>query len=403
MKSFAEFLPKGTFEEVCRLERAGPGEGPNLRERLTGLVRPCFIAFLEHARDEGRLVPIEGFDNTKIRQVKAWNQFVNDAMDEDCRKYEFKMLIDDISMDLTWRAAYNTIRRVESGNIRTNEVVKSEDERIHDEYTTLVETIDTGCLTDNWRNGLEVYDRKRSMRLSMGFTNWRWSLTYFDMTVRDWLPYRDATPDSIIETKVAVPTGEMLAFDWIRIEEFSQAIEMAIPDRDDPDINGDDGKVEYSLNHAKIGMVHVSAGNSFPYVITKGDEVLVSHYYEPYDEDEEEDEPTAAEWLCEKKWLEESDTYSTPGRICCDLWWATIIDRENFLRILEHKVSRDLAEVLLDKYIAEHEVVQFKLRPGNYKLTFGSTDELFKETYREKDDGLLPGFEPILHMERIGE
>ena len=380
MVDFRKFLTLevfGTFinYEVEASAHRGRGKQTGYMDHVREELAPLFREFLQEAASEGLIQPITRYPNSQISAIEGWNDIISGGGLD--RPWSASNLLTSMAFNIIWTPTYMCVKNA-SGEAPTADVIQAA-------YDEMVEGVNAGNLTDEHR-GVECYDSKSGKRLSFTVTGWNPVFTYFDMETRDFIEHEDADPPQNFEVEIEVTSGKMLAFDWLRIQEFTDASETRHPM---PEINADDGKVEYTKMFAeKSNMVHVSAGNSYPGILVRDNHVIACHMYDSETESDDD--------------LIKKLTWANPGRVCCDLWWVTIADREAILDVLKDNLSADEAEKVLDDYIAEHGCdVQFKLRPGKYKLSFGSSQAFFNEHFDKEAHELPASFEPILLMEPV--
>lgn len=91
------------------------------------------------------------------------------------------------------------------------------------------------------------------------------------------------------------------------------------------------------------------------------------------------------------------------GQVCCDLWWTTIIEKEQLVKILEEALlekgeenPEERAKVLLDDYIKQEAngyLNEIKVEHGQYWLYHYEGSEGFNDKFASPDLLLHPSIE----------
>lgn len=137
---------------------------------------------------------------------------------------------------------------------------------------------------------------------------------------------------------IPVPSGELLINDWFRIPAFTEAVKPA----QYTSVNELSGRWATSAHYGQLGFASVYVGDGMPSVMRQGDALMIGNV--------DFDEP-----------------YGALGRVCTDLHWATLIDREVLTAIVAKTEGREAAEkqvaALLEEYA--HTTTTVRLPPGS--------------------------------------
>ena len=164
---------------------------------------------------------------------------------------------------------------------------------------------------------------------------------------------------AIYTVDINFPTGDLLISDWFRIDAFNNQTKPA----EHYDINTDVGVIATTKWHAEQDFIHVLVSNTSPNIYQDSNTLVIGR-----DEDPDNEAKTSLE---------------AKGRICTDLWWASIIDRN----VLENMVGTEEVEKLMeDRYYEPH---QIKVDPGTYVVEFSAHPDIFHEKYSgERYEGI---------------
>lgn len=163
--------------------------------------------------------------------------------------------------------------------------------------------------------------------------------------------------NDVFEVDVTFETGELYIADWFRTEnnEFSNYVT-----KDDKyDINYLKPRIEQVYHYAnQFKLLSVHVGNSLPSIYTLKNTIAIG---------------------------KEEGNFKEEGYVCTDLWNASIIDKENFKKILKES-GMDSNQVYqeIDKIEKDDNVVKLKVTKGRYRLYFSGQHNEFDEIYRKK-------------------
>lgn len=204
-----------------------------------------------------------------------------------------------------------------------------------------------------------------SMNLILTVNGWQPSFERYDPQSGHFFELKegDIVAPVLQHTKIPVPSGKMLASDWFRTPEFKALCDELIDDS--VSINSPNGCALRTRQYAeKMGVVHVFVGDSSPEIISGPGGVCVGRI----DEDSSDDKLAIG---------------SSQGRVCTDLWWTTIVDKQILVDLLSRKMSPDLARDTVEKLIVEQDsdIVEFDLPPGEYHLYYTGNHEQFVQLF----------------------
>ena len=185
----------------------------------------------------------------------------------------------------------------------------------------------------------------------------RTGTTYFMQMQSGWKPHygtfddhhdlvpltHGVEPLKVQHQVIPVPSGELLINDWFRIPAFTEAVKPAKY----TSVNELGGCWATSAHYGQLGFASVYVGDGMPSVMRQGDALMIGAV--DFDIDEA-DEPAGA-----------------LGRVCTDLHWATLIDREVLTAIVAKTEGREAAEkqvaALLQEYA--HTTTTVRLPAGS--------------------------------------
>lgn len=225
-------------------------------------------------------------------------------------------------------------------------------------YEKLIRRINQGDFSphfveaqDCWETGQRIHVKIDGWRCQAGL------LTRDPETRRtSFVPAPPPEPNVVKELDVDFPSGRVLVADWFRLEEFTRAVNARGLDFN---INSRVGKEQQTEFYAsQHGFVSVFVGNSMPEIFAKGDTLAIGLWNE--------------EGNLDKGLPPTKPAMPGKGKICTDLWWATLIDREHLIDLVAEGGDRDAAAAKVDAYVAEHKgyygVTEVKMPPGTYYL-----------------------------------
>lgn len=175
----------------------------------------------------------------------------------------------------------------------------------------------------------------------------------------------------IQETYIQVPSGKLLVADWFRdnknVLQKLTDVKGTVIGKKLMEINsydaqyGDSYLAEYAqvLSAAELNIATVFVGNSSPDIFQNGNKII------GFDADSYESERKFKTAM-----KTEMPEWKKKGSICTDLWRASVIDEEILVSHLATKYSQKEAEEIMAEIKAGWTVVEVKVKPGKYKLTY---------------------------------
>ena len=310
MKSFGEFFPEKAYDELNTLTH------PKYGEYFDQTLVPAFAAFFAELMTAGKVSPVSS-QGYELQFIDSWNKVIEGNSEN------FYIA------QIAWKVIHKWIFCTTG-------------------YDAFIQAVDTGELL--WME----YENCGKSGIPVGFQLHNWVPVLQNLKGD---PIEPLAPIPVInKLEVNFPTGNLLAADWFRIKEFTDALK----DSDRISINYEVGRIKATKFYASHGVVSVFVGNSSPYIWQKDDNIIVGR--DPWD-------------------FQEIDGLFV-GSICTDLWWATFIDRS---RLEEMVGAEKVANMLNDQ-----DIVQFTVQPGIYTLQFSAHPDTFSQNY---DGGLCTGLD----------
>lgn len=146
----------------------------------------------------------------------------------------------------------------------------------------------------------------------------------------DFVPLTENAPrPGMQHVQIPVPTGELLIADWFRVPGFTEIVDANKRQR--KSINTMAGKHETAHIYAREhGFASVYVGNSSPTIYAREGQLVIAS-----------EDPNAKQRHANGK---------EAGRVCTDIRWASVIDRE----VLTAIVAKTLGQVDAEKAVAEY-------------------------------------------------
>lgn len=364
-------------EAVRQDRRANEQKGAHIKTHF----RPAMLRWLEYLRGDGRLTPIPHLENRSILLADAWNAFVGGTADENDTD-RVLAIFDRAFLRITIsakKARYHL--REQPGHIRGGSYPPA-DADINAAYQELIKTIESGDSDLLYLSVENLFDTASGDQCRIQFSDWKTELLIWNNENYTYQPATPAVEIPLQTVEIDAPTGDLLLTDWFRIPEFTKATE----ESRNININSDQGAIRLTKALAeRHGVVHVHTTNTYVGVHLGPDGRLM--IAERWDE-RDEDEATAP-------------GMEPVGEFSCDLWAATIIDKEILLELMRKGAAED-PEAVLKNYLegGSNNIVSLKVEPGQYRVHFGPH---FHRRANRAELGIPEGPEPWLLMERIGE
>lgn len=283
-------------------------------------------SFLEFKRDAGELAHIPFIDERKLKWGDQWNRFIDRTPDRWDRTASLCE-----GMGLTPMSLANCKRKD-----------AAEGPTLDASYAYLVASINDGVGIEP-RSAYSTCDRTGTTFFMQMQSGWKPRYGTFDDR-HDLVHLTHGVEGLKIQHQVIpVPSGELLINDWFRIPAFTEAVKPVKY----TSVNELSGRWATSAHYGQLGFASVYVGDGMPSVMRQGDALMIGAV--DFDIDAQ-DEPAGA-----------------LGRVCTDLHWATLIDREVLTAIVAKTEGREAAEkqvaALLEEYA--HTTITVRLPPGS--------------------------------------
>lgn len=355
MKSFSSHFPKSAMESLVST-KLNP---THIDERFV----PALESFLVELKEEGRFNAIENSEGYDTPFIRAWNGI---ASEDELFQNRPKKLWEDVTNMLANKLAFNDL----AGLAFRKDLPSAEE--IASVYQQMVESIDQGTFPhfkiSEFQSCLET-----GKTIAFEFQNWR-CIAGMPGRGRTFTPAPLPAPPKALEVSIDFPSGHVLAADWFRIPEFTQAIKQVDQKCSKEDsLNSREGRERAVKRYAEeLGFVCVNVGNSSPNLFAGDDFVVVGLG---------DDNP--------RKPFKLKDH----GNVCTDLWAVTLIDRQRLVEIIAKQVPTEAAEAKVANYLQSNGVIEFRVEPGAHHLYYHGHHETFGAKLAEgfEIDGLKLG------------
>lgn len=185
----------------------------------------------------------------------------------------------------------------------------------------------------------------------------------------------DIAPPDLVHVTVEVPSGELWITDWICLDAFKTAVQQEVS-YDRPTVNTLAGRVAETRRCQELGFVFFCVNNTSPSVVLQDGRLVVGL------EQMEGDDEVQGKKL---------------GRICTDMWWTTIIDRQVLSGLMATQVGQEAAETALVEYEKRdpHDLIKINVPPGTYHLYFAGNPDVFHDRFSSPQVA-TKGFEEVM-------
>lgn len=233
-----------------------------------------------------------------------------------------------------------------------------------DSFETVCRWVDAG---DFPRHFIGSADTCAETGLHLWLVCEKWRFRYAVLNGKKFVPAPTDGLQTVRRETFRVESGRMLASDWFRIPEFTEALEIEDRFSEENSLNSTRGRINTTLRHLDKKVVHVECGNSCPVLFRQDTAVIVAR--------EGEEGPEAPPSL---------------GRVCCDLWWTTILEEKTLVDIVSETTGdRAKAEEIVAGYLETADnIVRFDMEPGDWILSFHGSPWRFEKEYDPATDGL---------------
>lgn len=360
--NFKDFFSFETFQNMHVFAQTEPLEEGDAKKawidnyfhRIEVDYKKPFLNFLQARHENGEMKPFSNAEGYKSNFLHAWNDTVNKSGQYQQDPFD--------SWKTIARAfdGMNTMFWLLCRHEKIGESVKPDD---HSKYEKLINEVNLG--TFRWSQcDMRQQCYRTGESLLVKFDNWEGVLGKLEGDFRNsiFVPVKpEMQSDEVQHQPVILNTGNLLVADWFRIEEFTKETKML----GDFEINSEYGCKLCTKTYAKeLNIVHVCVGNSSPELYFGDDGFIASS------NSEEDTEP---------------QNYHSLGNICTDLWWVTMIERENLVSIIAKSKGQEEAEKIVNSYVAENDVTSISVPPGTYHLYYDSDNRRFHNLFASDD------------------
>ncbi len=361
-KDFSEYLPFDVFQKAEKKSfKRDEKDWQTYQEIISNLIEPAFIKYIIDNKEELGLVAIHNSTGHNTNFSAAWNQFIGG---EPMKKHDWRPITNNLANDYFFQATY---------------FIKKEDRNdssIKQRYEDLIEQVnkqDVSKCFNAQTHEASCFDCGQSMKIKMD--GWQPTFTVYNPKATN-MEERYIKPEScisnnIISLDVEFETGELLIADWIRIEEFTTASKAGKRF----DINSSKGVIEQTTHYLKEhNFISVFVGNSSPTIYEHNNKLVFGREVWGTDEEEEDKEYTSL--------------FKEKGTVCTDLWWVTIIDKSQLIKIVASSgIEQDAATKIVNEYLEKegHNIERLNVEKGQYTLNFAADKYEFIEKNKDKE------------------
>lgn len=283
--------------------------------------------------------------------ITSWNGLVNNSYTNLTEEQKLDKLkpITNLFQQLPY-LIFSKLEKEGLENVPIDDVISS--------YVNLIQKVENGNFHPQL---LSTYDYSKcsccgqSFHLALGLWQGKLQLSNPDKKNKDY-PFVDAPycgNDKIESVTVNFPSGTLYIADWIRIPEFTNAVEYNGEDKysEKTNINYTAGRI-FNIKHyaEKHNFISVNVGNSSPRIFVENNNLVIGHT-------KSQDETT-------------SSNFKIKGTVCTDLWNTTIIDKETLYQLLEPKMGGEKALEKVNNLVHSSDITEVKVQPGEYTLHF---------------------------------
>lgn len=351
------------------------------------IVDPGLRGLFEGLRDEGILHPIDGVDEYEIGLAYEWNNMLRQENDF---TPDFKYL-KNAWVSITENFNKVLIDYMASAALRGKDFDGDETKALLiKHYNEAMDRLNAGNF--EW---FEVPGEYRShqtgQRLQLEIKDWNLTFGTVNHKVKDstFVPLPSLEAEKISAVEIELKTGHLLIADWFRIDEFTKAVKGR-----DFDINSARGTLNQIDYYAKEhGFISVFVGNTCPRIFNNGNDIVVGRL----DEDDYEEDGEGNEIVSNDK-VNPGDLKEV-GYVCTDLWWATMIEKEQLINLVAKSLGNEAATKTVNDYIEERkdkgssDFTELHVTPGTYTLNFRSSYQDFNNEF-SSDDINIGNIEP---------
>lgn len=362
---FRDYFSFETFQNVYGLAQTEPLEdGPERKAWLdeyfdcleTDYNKP-FLNFLKARHENGEMKPFCNAEGYESNFLRAWNNVVQR---NERYQHDQPQCWNIIARAFNGMNTFNGLLWIHAKNENHTEIDDLS------KYEKIINEVNLG--TFRWSQcDMRQQCFKTGESLLVKFDNWEGTLGNLEGEFGHsvFVAVEPSTQiDEVQHQKVVLKTGNILVADWFRIEAFTEEIEKL----GDFNIGSEYGCKLCTKTHAKeLNIVHVCVGNTSPELFY-GDDGFVAASYS-----EDDTSPK---------------NFRSLGNICTDLWWATMIERENLVSMIAKTKGQVDAERMVAEYLAENDVTEISVPPGEYHLYYDSDNRRFDKLFVSDDINL---------------
>lgn len=384
MTTFADYFKPADLASVVAFSKSSPRPEGDYdakpvkawykQERAVrdkAIVRPA-MKFFDAKLRAGELKPVPNSQGYSLGFVEAWDALVTDEGEPHLKGWALSSIENLFNYFLIVNPIlYKALER-EPGQPEPG---------LEDAYGKFVAFIDAGDFPW-WAANQTASCGITGEYLSVQFEGW--TPVIGSGKTGEFVPCAPVAPTTSVQTlQVNFPNGDLVAMDWFRDEDNTLREWLkARGESELPSVNSERGVIESVRFYATLGIVHVLVGNSSPNVFTKPGLIAVGDNWCRYtadgrarysDCDDDGNECEEAYEAYEHAQENPPEGMVDEGRVCTDLWWVTIMEREL------------LAEILGQGYAAPGEFnVEARVEPGKYTLHFDGHPSSFYERLDDK-------------------
>ena len=329
----------------------------------SSIIREYVARHMAALKDCGTLQPIEGLDAYRINFVSQWNQWISGDDSPACVAEALRPFL-NFAEELLLMA-----------NLRLKDGQNCEKT-----HAIFVEAFDDGMIQPFHLNA-ELYSFETGETARLRMEQWQPRLFRTDFNDVDFSTgtgearHIDLAPISrkpILEATISLKTGNLLAADWFRLPGFTKALD----DANDFDINSTQGREAQTLHYLSHNVVSVCVGNTSPSLFLHEGCLVAGAHSD----------------------LDVTPAIACAGRVLTDLWWVTLVEREQLATLIAapNSLSFEAACARVDAYVADssNNVVELTLDPGDYHLYFKGDHRDFAKRFAA-EEASFSGVDPF--------
>ena len=301
------------------------------------------------------LQPVD-LQNHKLNTAYMWNNYIADKLEA----YEKKHLIDKL-------CAYTFF-------------MTRQDESIEESYKKFISFLNSGLTVLKYRDRYlysSEYDTCFKTGKSVRFViTSPFKPALFEFKGGELGPLSPAADSEIQHIVIDCPSGELIAADWIRIDQLSE-IYKTLPYKEEFSVNHEAGSILSTIRtNETMGLLDISLGNMAVNIYQKNNQLIIG---DDYNYDEENGESYA-----------KHKGFKKVGDVCTDRWSFTCMDRLKLEQLLSLYVPD--AKELIAAYIEENKPTILKVEPGKYNVYFAGNYNDFNQKFKSESFPLTPKF-----------